>query len=54
MSCLKIFPESHDQNKEEEMGGACGTYGGVEKYIHGLRRKICFRWGDNIEMDLKK
>ena len=25
-----------DQTKEDEMGGACGTYGGEERHIQGF------------------
>jgi hypothetical protein len=48
-------------NQEDEMGGACGTYGRQERCVHGfggatwgaerpLVRPRC-RWEDNIKMD---
>jgi len=27
---------SGDQIKKDEMGGACGTYGGEESWVHGF------------------
>jgi len=31
-----------DEIKEDEMGGACGTYGGQDRYIQGFRGET---WG---------
>jgi len=49
--------------QEDEMGGACGTYGGLGKCIQDLVGKLqgkrslgrpgC-RWEDNIETNLKE
>lgn len=29
-----------DQSKENDMGGACGTCGGEERFIKGCRREV--------------
>jgi hypothetical protein len=52
-----------DQMEEDEMGGACGTYGGSKKCMqrfawkarrnrqHGRLRYV---WEDNVKMDLRE
>ena len=37
---------SGDQTKKNEMSGACGTYGGLERYRH--------RWEDNIKIVIQE
>ena len=53
---------SSDPIKKNEMGGACGTYGGEERCVQGFggetrgkKRQfgsLRHRWEDNIKMDL--
>ena len=55
---------SDDQMKKNEMGGACGTHGRLDRYIQGFRRegadgklllgKPRRRSEGNIKMDLKE
>ena len=49
--------------KKNEMGGACGTYGGEERRVQGFggetwRKETTgetkCRWEDNIKMDLRE
>jgi len=52
-----------NQIKEDEVGGACGTHGGGERFLQvlvgrseskiPLGRPRC-RWEDNIKMDLRE
>ena len=50
------------QTEENEMGGACRTYGGEERYIQGFGGETSGKetiwgptllWEDDIKMDLK-
>ena len=36
MICILTQYCSGDQIERDEMGGACGTYGGDERYIQGI------------------
>jgi hypothetical protein len=53
---------SGDQNKKNEVGGACSTYGGGERCIQDfggpeVRRPLGRprrRWEDNIKMDVQE
>jgi len=40
MVLVVLTKRSGDQIKWNEMGGACGTYGGEERYIQGFGREI--------------
>ena len=46
--------------EKNEMGGACGAYGGGERVVHGKPEgkrplgKPIRRWEDNIKMDLQE
>ena len=60
-TCHQIY--SSDQIEKNEMGGACGTYGGEERCIQGLGGRLekkkplgrpRHRWEDNIKMDLQE
>jgi hypothetical protein len=51
-----------DENKKNEMGGKCGTYGGEERCVHDFggetRRKRPLgrpkhRWENTVKMGLK-
>ena len=50
-----------DKIKKNEMGVACGAYGGGERHVQGIGGESCGkkplgrprrRWEDNIKMDL--
>ena len=48
-----------NQIKEKEMGGACGIYGGEDKFIQDVKERehlkgLGIRWVNNIKIDLKK
>jgi len=54
---------SGDKIEKNEMAGACSTYGGEDRFIHGLvekpEGKISLgrpkrRWEDNIKTDLQE